>query len=82
MSRFDRHVSESSDHSLLRRFRSGEPDAATELYVRYAQRLQSLAKSQTSHQLSSRFDPEDVVQSVFSHVLSASVRRTLQRASR
>ena len=65
MSRFDRHVSESSDRTLLRRFRTGEPDAATELYVRYADRLQALAQAQTSDQLSSRFDPEDVVQSVF-----------------
>ena len=65
MSRFDRHVSESSDRTLLRQFRAGETDAATELYVRYAERLQALAKSQTSHQLSARFDPEDVVQSVF-----------------
>ncbi len=65
MSGFDRHVSESSDRTLLRRFRTGEPDAATELYVRYADRLQALAQAQTSEQLSSRFDPEDVVQSVF-----------------
>ncbi|MGI9456029.1 MAG: RNA polymerase sigma factor [Aeoliella sp.] len=54
-----------SDQSLLRRFREGEQDAATALYVRYAQRLQALAKKQTGRDLSSRFDPEDVVQSVF-----------------
>lgn len=54
-----------SDRTLLRRYRAGESDAATELYVRYAQRLQALARAQTSSSLSSRFDPEDVVQSVF-----------------
>ncbi len=55
----------STDHSLIRRFRSGEQDAATQLYLRYAARLQALASSQTSPTLASRFDPEDVVQSVF-----------------
>jgi RNA polymerase sigma-70 factor (ECF subfamily) len=54
-----------SDSSLLRRFRKGEEDAATALYVRYAKRLQALAKAQTSPDLAGRFDPEDVVQSVF-----------------
>ncbi|MCP4194856.1 MAG: sigma-70 family RNA polymerase sigma factor [Planctomycetaceae bacterium] len=65
MTVFDHDESERSDRSLLRRFRGGEPDAATALYLRYADRLQALARSQTSGQLSSRFDPEDVVQSVF-----------------
>jgi RNA polymerase sigma-70 factor (ECF subfamily) len=54
-----------SDASLLRRFRQGEQDAATALYVRYAARLQALARAQTGRVLSTRFDPEDVVQSVF-----------------
>ncbi len=54
-----------SDRSLLRRFRSGEQDAATEIYVRYARRLQALAAKQTGADLAPRFDPEDVVQSVF-----------------
>jgi RNA polymerase sigma-70 factor (ECF subfamily) len=54
-----------SDGSLLRRFRQGEQDAATALYLRYAARLQVLARAQTGRVLSSRFDPEDVVQSVF-----------------
>lgn len=54
-----------SDSSLLRRFRKGEQDAATALYLRYAKRLQALAKAQTSPELAGRFDPEDVVQSVF-----------------
>ena len=54
-----------SDGSLLRRFRAGEQDAATALYVRYARRLQALADRQTGHDLAPRFDAEDVVQSVF-----------------
>ncbi len=54
-----------NDRLLLERFRKGEQDAATQLYLRYAGRLQSLASAQTSPQLANRFDPEDVVQSVF-----------------
>ncbi len=61
----DGGVVEQSDGTLLRRFRSGEGDAATELYLRYASRLQALARTQTANNLSARFDPEDVVQSVF-----------------
>ncbi len=54
-----------SDHMLLQRFREGEEDAATELFLKYSARLQALARAQTSQKLASRFDPEDVVQSVF-----------------
>jgi RNA polymerase sigma-70 factor, ECF subfamily len=54
-----------SDRSLLRRFRSGEEDAATQLFLRYASRLRALATSQTSPVLAPRFDADDVVQSVF-----------------
>ncbi|MEZ6113688.1 MAG: sigma-70 family RNA polymerase sigma factor [Pirellulaceae bacterium] len=55
----------SSDAALLSRFRRGEEDAATALYLRYARRLARLAERQTGSQLATRFDPEDVVQSVF-----------------
>jgi len=54
-----------SDRSLLRRFRSGQPDAATELYLRYAERLSALAAGQCGPDLAARVDPEDIVQSVF-----------------
>lgn len=54
-----------SDSSLLRRYRRGEDDAATELYLRYAGRLRALAASQASPDLQRRIDPEDIVQSVF-----------------
>jgi RNA polymerase sigma factor (sigma-70 family) len=60
-----REVLDVSDRSLLRRFRAGQPDAATQLYVRYASRLLAVAAARTSPSLASRFDPEDVVQSVF-----------------
>jgi RNA polymerase sigma-70 factor, ECF subfamily len=54
-----------SDQTLLNRFRSGESDAATAIYLRYAKRLQLLARAQLGGDLSVRLDPEDVVQSVF-----------------
>jgi RNA polymerase sigma-70 factor, ECF subfamily len=56
---------ESSDRSLLWRFRNGQADAPTRLYLRYAERLQALADRQTSAELGRRLDPEDIVQSVF-----------------
>lgn len=59
------HATERSDHSLLRRIRGGEQDAATAIYLRYAERLQALARTKTSEALAARIDPEDVVQSVF-----------------
>jgi RNA polymerase sigma-70 factor (ECF subfamily) len=56
---------DSSDRALLDRIRTGEQDAARELYQRYAARLQRLVSAQTGTDLKVRFDPEDVVQSVF-----------------
>jgi RNA polymerase sigma-70 factor, ECF subfamily len=54
-----------TDSSLVRRFQSGDGDAATKLYKRYAQRLHRLAQRNTGSDLAARFDAEDVVQSVF-----------------
>jgi RNA polymerase sigma-70 factor (ECF subfamily) len=54
-----------SDRTLLLRLKKGEEDAATGIYLRYAQRLQMLAHSQVSRAFSVRLDPDDVVQSVF-----------------
>lgn len=54
-----------SDRSLLRRFRLGQEDAPTQLYLRYAARLKALAARQTGTDLNRRLDPEDIVQSVF-----------------
>lgn len=53
------------DKSLLQRYRRGDDDAATELYMRYAHRLQALAHAQTSTDLKQRVDNEDLVQSIF-----------------
>lgn len=58
-------AADSSDRSLVCRFQKGEDDAATELYLRYAKRLLAFTRKQTSNKLASRFDPEDVIQSVF-----------------
>jgi len=63
-----------SDHSLLRRFRRGSQDAATQLYLRYAQRLRSLVRARCSPQLARRVEPDDIVQSIF--------RRFFRRVSR
>jgi RNA polymerase sigma-70 factor (ECF subfamily) len=49
----------------VRRFRRGDEDAATALYLRYAQRLEAAARTKQGANLRARFDPEDVVQSVF-----------------
>ncbi len=54
-----------SDASLLVRFQSGEDDAATALYTRYAARLMDLANRSTGDDLATRVDAEDIVQSVF-----------------
>jgi RNA polymerase sigma-70 factor (ECF subfamily) len=54
-----------SDRSLLRRFQGGQPDASTELYLRYAERLHALVAAQSSRELARRVDAEELVQSVF-----------------
>ena len=58
-------MDEASDHSLLVLLRCGEDDAATRLYLRYAQRLRALVRSRVSHRLAARLEPDDIVQSVF-----------------
>src|SRR5262245_8710950 len=65
---------EASDHSLLRRLRHGNQDAATQLYLRYARRLHALVRANCSTELSRRVDPDDIVQSVFRRFF----RRALQ----
>jgi RNA polymerase sigma-70 factor (ECF subfamily) len=61
----DEHLTHSTDSTLMRRFQDGDQDAALQLYLRYADRLVDLTTRNTSHALSSRIDPEDIVQSVF-----------------
>ena len=58
------HLSQ-TDQSLLRRFRVGETNAATLLYLRYAEKIGTLASRQLGADLAPRFDADDVVQSVF-----------------
>jgi RNA polymerase sigma-70 factor (ECF subfamily) len=55
----------SSDKTLMRRLQLGESDAATDLYVRYANRLLGLVRHQMSDRLERRADAEEIVQSVF-----------------
>src|SRR5262245_19341532 len=54
-----------SDRSLLRRYRSGDQWAATQIYLRYAHRLRALARARCSRLWTHRCDDEDIVQSVF-----------------
>ena len=54
-----------SDGSLMAEFSNGHREAAEELFHRYSARLQSIARSRLSRYLSSRVDPEDIVQSAF-----------------
>jgi RNA polymerase sigma-70 factor (ECF subfamily) len=54
-----------SDRSLLRRFRHGQTDASTALYLRYAGRLRAIAAARSSPALRRRVEPDDIVQSVF-----------------
>jgi RNA polymerase sigma-70 factor (ECF subfamily) len=56
---------EPTDSSLLRRLRHGNQDAATQLYLRYAERLRLLARAEFSADLARRVDVDDIVQSVF-----------------
>jgi len=56
---------EATDRSLLNRVRLGSEDAATHLYLRYAQRLRGLVRAQSSSELARRVDVEEIVQSIF-----------------
>jgi RNA polymerase sigma factor (sigma-70 family) len=50
---------------LIARWRTGDQQAAAELFHRYADRLIALARCHLSSKLSQRVDPEDVVQSAY-----------------
>ncbi|MFO0806220.1 MAG: protein kinase [Gemmataceae bacterium] len=54
-----------SDCTLVRYVRGGDDAAAEELYRRYASRLRRIVAERCPAAFSSRFDPEDIVQSVF-----------------
>ncbi len=54
-----------SDGSLVYYYRQGDEAAATELFLRYATRLQGLARGKLSDQIRGRVDADEIVQSVF-----------------
>jgi RNA polymerase sigma-70 factor, ECF subfamily len=54
-----------TDRSLVVMVRSGDEDAAYELYDRYARRVFGLVKSKMGARLATATDPDDIVQSVF-----------------
>src|SRR5438132_11649012 len=56
---------ESSDRTLVHQFQEGSQAAATELYLRYANRVRALAQARCSTELAARLDADDIVQSVF-----------------
>jgi RNA polymerase sigma-70 factor (ECF subfamily) len=53
------------DRSLVDLCRKGDNQAAKLLFDRYVEKLHALARRRISQRMSSRVDPEDVVQSVF-----------------
>lgn len=54
-----------SDRSLVRYIRAGDQAAADALYKRYADRIRRLVRASYPSTFAGRFDPDDVVQSVF-----------------
>lgn len=50
---------------LMDRLRSGEDDAARDVFVRFAARLAGLARTHLDGRLAVKVDPEDVVQSAY-----------------
>src|SRR5437660_7554608 len=56
---------EASDRALMQQFQQGSQEAATELYLRYANRVRALAQAKCSAELAARLDADDIVQSVF-----------------
>jgi RNA polymerase sigma-70 factor (ECF subfamily) len=59
------HFADMTDQSLVKRFRAGEDDAATALYLRYAERLLKLADRMVYSDVAFQSDREGIVQSVF-----------------
>jgi RNA polymerase sigma-70 factor (ECF subfamily) len=58
-------MTEEASINLVARWRSGDQQAAAELFRRFAERLVALARTRLSAQMSRRVDPEDVVQSAY-----------------
>jgi RNA polymerase sigma factor (sigma-70 family) len=56
---------------LVARWRSGDQQAADELFRRYAEQLVGFARSRLSAKVAQRVDPEDVVQSAYRSFFAA-----------
>ena len=63
-----------SDRSLIQQFQEGSQEAATDLYLRYANRVRALAQARCSTELAARLDADDIVQSVFRCLFQAARR--------
>lgn len=53
------------DRDLIAQFKAGSESAAGELFDRYCEKLMKLARRRIGQRMSSRVDPEDVIQSAF-----------------
>lgn len=53
------------DRQLANSYQAGSESAAKELFDRYCEQLMRLAKRRIGQRMTSRFDPEDVIQSAF-----------------
>lgn len=60
-----------SDGDLLDRLHHGDDAAATEIHVRYTERLERLVRTRWSRQLASHLEVEDIVQSAFRRFFTA-----------
>jgi len=66
---------------LLRRWQSGDEDAARQLFDLYSHKLAAVAQRNLSHRLGSRVDGDDIVQSVFRTFFRRSVEGEFQVTS-
>src|SRR3954469_24505435 len=53
------------DRDLISEFKAGSESAARELFDKYCERLMRLARRRIGQRMTSRVDPEDVIQSAF-----------------
>src|SRR4051812_31679437 len=61
----DESIDPESDEGLVERCRAGDNAASRALFDRYVGRLLGVARQRIGERMKSRFDAEDVVQSVF-----------------
>jgi RNA polymerase sigma factor (sigma-70 family) len=53
------------DRDLIAEYKAGSESAARELFDKYCERLMRLAKKRIGQRMTSRVDPEDIIQSAF-----------------